>query len=597
MTFDLLPAQPEGLFAVFQAQGDALAGIDRQHVMRGDILVAEGSAPDALYLVISGRFQVTRGGIDLAEIGVGSPIAEISFFTGQARTATVTAARDSVVARISAEDYARLAVAHPDLPKEIARFLALRLASTSARVRPEPAPPLARTVALIPAGEAPLDPAFAKSLGEALRDMAPTRIVTRDEAQEALGQDLDSPQATTWFNALETGGSLVLFIADQGDPDWSRRALRQADQVITQGVAGPVPPLSEVERFAASVLPDAHRRLVLIHPEQRGWVSGTEHWLDARPVFMHHHVAAEEDIRRIARFLTGQARGFVAGGGGALGAMHTGVYAGLRQAGVTFDIFGGTSVGSAMAGAFAMGLDGDEIARRTGEIFVKGKALAKLTFPRYSLLDHTHFDRHLRAHYTEGLIENLWYPFFAVATDLSNNALHLIRRGPLWEAIRASSAIPGALPPFYDDEGRMLADGGSMDNVPYRTMRQLKAGPNVVVNFGRSEARQYDVDYPALPGRRTLVRRMLLPFLGKPPRAPGPFPVLMRSLMARQASVPHDLGPEDWYIRPPLPKGVGFMDWSSHKKLYQAGKETVAQELAAPAEPGSALALFQAMRR
>ncbi|MBF9061299.1 cyclic nucleotide-binding domain-containing protein, partial [Rhodobacterales bacterium HKCCSP123] len=126
---------PQGLFAVLK--GPALARLTQLPVRRGEVLVAEGSAADALYLVDTGRFHVSRGGVELAEIGAGSVIGEISFFTGKPRTADVIASRDSVVLRIGRDDYDALCADVPDLARSISAELAERLASTSARVAPD----------------------------------------------------------------------------------------------------------------------------------------------------------------------------------------------------------------------------------------------------------------------------------------------------------------------------------------------------------------------------------------------------------------------------------------------------------------------------
>lgn len=571
----------DGLFSIFDRLGPALDDIARISLNRGETLIEQGSAAGEMFLVQTGRLQVLRDGAELAEIGPGQVVGEIAFFTGEARTADVIAARDSVVLKLTRAEYDALCTAHPDLPQSIARDLARRLAETSAKVTAKPAPPLARTVTLLPVGTEGLDPTFVTALTDALSRLTTTRTITRDHAARALDADPKGAAAATWFNAQERAGGIVAYVADPDDTEWSEQVLRQADQVLLIGHAGAVPALSKLESFALSLLPESHRRLVLIHPERSAWVSGTEDWLDSRPVFMHHHttlgadMGADDDIDRIARFLTGRAVGLVAAGGGALGALHTGIYEGLRRRGVTFDIFGGTSVGSAMAGAFAMGLTGDDINAQTGEMFVTHKALARLTVPKYGLLDHTHFDHYLRKHYTEGLVENLWVPYFALATDLSENAQRVIRRGPLWQAIRASAAIPAALPPFYDAEGSMLVDGGSMDNLPYRVMHRLKSGPNVVISFQRDGRQSFRVAYDKLPGRGPLLRRTLFRFGKRPPRAPGMVSVLMRSLLARQAGDALDLEADDWLIRPPVPKGTGFMDWKSHAKLYSVGLDTV----------------------
>jgi Predicted esterase of the alpha-beta hydrolase superfamily len=52
------------------------------------------------------------------------------------------------------------------------------------------------------------------------------------------------------------------------------------------------------------------------------------------------------------------------------------------------------------------------------------------------------------------------------------HCLELIQSGLVWQAVRASSAIPGLLPPFYTKGGTMLVDGCLIDNVPLEPMHQ-----------------------------------------------------------------------------------------------------------------------------
>ncbi len=123
------------------------------------------------------------------------------------------------------------------------------------------------------------------------------------------------------------------------------------------------------------------------------------------------------------------------------------------------------------------------------------------------MLDHKAFDAALADQYGHNCrIEDCWRPFAAVATNLSTHSLELIRTGLLWQAVRASSAIPGLLPPFYTRDGVMLVDGSLVDNVPLAPMHQMKSGPNLVVHFGEPATEMFDVDYAALPGRFELLR-------------------------------------------------------------------------------------------
>ena len=332
--------------------------------------------------------------------------------------------------------------------------------------------------------------------------------------------------------------------------------------------------LTEIEAFACEVHPVSARRLVRIHDRRRGEVSGTAAWLARLPSFMHHHVALEDqvDIESLVRFLSGRAIGFVAAGGGSLGTAHVGIYQAFRERGAVFDIFVGTSVGSAMAAGFAKNLEAEHLERGTHEIFVRSRSLRRPTWPRYSLLDHKAFDRALAEQYgADCRIEDCWRPFAAVATNLSTHNLELIRTGLLWQAVRASSAIPGLLPPFYTPEGAMLVDGCLIDNVPLAPMHQLKSGPNLVVHFGEPAAEMFDVDYAALPGRFELIAAMLTPFRKKLlPAAPSAVNVLWRSLVAHQRYDTLPAGPFDAVMRPPVPDGIDVTDFDLHTEIFDA---------------------------
>ena len=129
-------------------------------------------------------------------------------------------------------------------------------------------------------------------------------------------------------------------------------------------------------------------------------------------------------------------------------------------------MMGGTSGGAAMAAAFAMGTAPDDVDRATHDIFVTNKAMRRYTWPRYSLLDHKHFDDQLVRYYRGVDIEDLWIPYFAVSTNLTSHDLHRHRHGDLWAAVRASGSMPVLLPPYYTADGHMLVDGAILDNVP-----------------------------------------------------------------------------------------------------------------------------------
>jgi NTE family protein len=228
-----------------------------------------------------------------------------------------------------------------------------------------------------------------------------------------------------------------------------------------------------------------------------------------------------------------------------------------------------------------MGNSPEDVDRATGSMFVANKAMRRYTWPRYSLLDHVHFDRQLAVHYAGIDIEDLWIPYFAVSTNLSSYDLHRHRRGDLWAAVRASGAIPVLLPPYYTVDGHMLVDGAILDNVPIRVMHELKSGPNVVISFEVPELKQFKVDYGALPGRSALLKSMLSPYRRRAlPKAPGVGTVLMRSLMANRQDFERRLRAEDLLLVPPFPADMGILDWHRHTELMTASYYWAMAELA-----------------
>ena len=116
----------------------------------------------------------------------------------------------------------------------------------------------------------------------------------------------------------------------------------------------------------------------------------------------------------------------------------------------------------------------------------------------------------------------------------------------------------------------MLVDGCLLDNVPIRTMHELKSGPNVVVSFHIPELERFDVDYSKLPSRAELIGMSINPMTrGKLPAAPGLTTVLMRSLMAGRDDFNRQLKPDDVLFVPPIPPNMGILDWHRHAELVR----------------------------
>ena len=568
------------------------AQVDLVTIDGGEVLVRAGDPSDTLFLVVSGRFLVTVPGQrrPIAEIGTGNSIGEIGFFSGFARTATVTAARDSLLLKLTRKDFDALCDHAPEVWPKIVAMLARRLVRIATR-DPEFKRSRERTIALCHAGEEPIDGKFLAELRQAFESEYRCRFLTSETMrQEFPDLEASDPQRVTrWLNDEEVKYDYLVFVADPELNNWSRLVIRHADTVLRiachagEETGRPRAP-NPLETFAEKVHETDAQRLVLLH-RHAGEIKGTRFWLEDRAVRMHHHVRAgsRSDYDRLLRFLSRRALGLVACGGGAYCAAHIGMFQAFNEAGLEFDIMGGTSGGAAMLGAYARGIEPDELERRTHDIFITNGAMRRATWPRYSFLDHKVFDACLARHYGTTRIEDLSIPYFAMSTNLSDSRMHCLREGELWRGIRASSAIPGLLPPVYTQDGQVLVDGSLLDNVPLKQMRDLKSGPNVVINFDPPEIKVPGLEYDELPSRGELFRSMLFPFFREPPpKAPGPGSILTRSLAVKRQDFRQFLTETDLLFVPPLPENMSILDWRRHAELrgqaYEYGCKVIAQQ-------------------
>lgn len=568
-----------------------------QNLLRGEVLFRQGMASYSIYVVMSGRFEVwIEGQADpITEIGVGESIGEIGFFARIPRTATILAIRDSVVIELDRASFDEAVRRVPAIHETLLRTLAQRLSFSNSRLAVEHRAVAARTVVVIAGGKKPIPQIFHDRLNSVVGEDGKGRLVTNNDVSRHLrDRPLDDPKVTNWLNSIEQEYELIAYIADDALTDWTRKAIRQADQVLIVVVGGEPMSPNEVELFAFASHPIARRRLVRLHNRRSGCVSGTAGWLDQREVGMHHHVSIEDerDFYSLHRFLTGGAAGYVAAGGGGFGPAHIGVFRAFAERGVTFDILGGTSIGAAVLGGFSLLLSAEEVSRHIHDVFVTERSFGRVTLPRYAVLDHVPFERALERQFKGACIEDAWRPYFAVATviDGAREDPYLLRRGPFWKAVRASGSLPALLPPVLTGDGRLLVDGAVTENIPLRSMKALKAGPNLVVHFGeRTLEHRVMADSINIPGRWRLVRQMLTPSGRRNlPDVPDPVSVLQRCLAMHQTLASLPVGPLDLVLTIPPTAGAKFMNFDRHQEVSAAAYEWCSRhidELAAMGNP------------
>jgi NTE family protein len=178
----------------------------------------------------------------------------------------------------------------------------------------------------------------------------------------------------------------------------------------------------------------------------------------------------------------------VLGAGGARGLAHIGVIEVLEAAGFKIVASAGTSMGALVAGMHAAGKlaeyrDWTQALQRTDIL-----RLLDFAFGHPGLIKGDRVIGVLRELVGDRLIEELPVRFTAVATDLAAQREVWINRGSLFDAIRASIAIPMIFTPHYVN-GRELVDGGLLAPVPIAATRQTLADLVVAVDVNARNAR------------------------------------------------------------------------------------------------------------
>ena len=167
--------------------------------------------------------------------------------------------------------------------------------------------------------------------------------------------------------------------------------------------------------------------------------------------------------------------GVALGSGGARGLAHVGVLSRLRELGVPIHCVAGTSIGSIVGTVYATGrLDTlHELAtqldwRHAARLFLE------VNLPRSGLLSGKNIMSLLKDIIPARQFSDLPLPLRIVATDLLCEKEVVFSSGNLFDAIRASIAIPGIFtPPRL--RGRNLIDGGLVNPLPFSAFRSIGA--------------------------------------------------------------------------------------------------------------------------
>lgn len=207
--------------------------------------------------------------------------------------------------------------------------------------------------------------------------------------------------------------------------------------------------------------------------------------------------------------------GLALGGGGARGIAHISVLRMIEQLRIPIDCIAGTSMGALVGGLYASGMSVDEMEALVVSTNWKRLFDDSLDRPERSYRRKQDDRDHLTTlgvgikgsglRLSPGLLQgerilamferstlpvsaisdfdHLPIPYRAVATDLNTGQAVVLGRGSLAMAMRASMSLPGVFQPAEVD-GRVLLDGGLVDQVPIDVVRAMGADIVIAVDVG-----------------------------------------------------------------------------------------------------------------
>jgi len=528
-------------------------------VRAGEFLFREGDPARSVFVVRCGRLEVVSGGPAPVVIRVlkrGAVVGELALLGEGARSASVYARRDSELIELGRERFEWLIRTVPEFAVALTRSIGRQLAVSRTAAAPAAVPRTLGVVALDPRAPAA---EVCDLLARALREHGDVACLRR---QDEVAPD----DRAAVLDRLERDHEIVLLAGGDGgsEDEWSAFCRDEADVVVAvssgrldAGWLKRSAALRDCELLVVGAgVPD--RVFELVAPRDTHVIGAGAQLASA--------------VEALARRLTGRAVGLVLSGGGARAFAHLGVLDELHAAGVRIDRLGGASMGALVASFVAAGDDPDELHAHFKHFFVDRNPTNDYGLPAFSLIRGRKTRGMLEERFADVRIEGLPRRFYCVSCDLVGRSIVVHRTGLLRDALYASLAIPGIYPPLRDGAGRLLVDGGVLDNLPVETMARAAEGPIIAVDVGQPRG-------AALPGRPRRLGLLGRALAGTDVQLPRIGETLLRTLTLGSAdTVAGALRHADLVIAPRV-EGVGMLDWKSLDRVREIGRSAAREAL------------------
>lgn len=559
----------------------------------GEQLFAQKDVGDSLYFVISGRLQAqitTEEGTQkvIGEIMRGETVGEMAIFTGEPRSATIVAIRDSVLVKLSKEVFEQVILDYPAVSMNVTKLIISRLKNSQGGRKSVKKPV---NICLLALHESISLPNFSHDLYQALTAKGTVYLASSTAVDEFHGIEGFSQtnkndrkayhELSQWLDNQESKHEYMLYVTDSENTEWTQRCIRQADEIfLIADAAQPSVLVSHEQsintRSATTGVPQV---LVLLHPSDTVSPRHTREWLSLRPnVKSHYHLrrGSSQDMKRLARIISATAIGFVVAGGGAKGFAHIGVMRALEEFDIPIDFVGGTSVGAMVAAAVSFGEPSETVQRimKKGAMFNPTKDYNWLPFISLirgkrikQMIDDT-IEAFVGVRQID--IEDTWRTLFVVSSNYTQAREEIHTRGSMSKYLLASTAIPGVFPPIIDGDD-LLVDGGTFNNFPADVMSRANVGKVIGVDLARDQ--NYRLDLEEIPSPKQLLQDRFRPKKQRKYRLPSLTSLLLNATLLYSAARRNEaISYSDLYFNPDVSR-FGIVSWAAFDTIVEKGYE------------------------
>jgi len=537
------------------------------HARAGEWIMRDGDSADSVFIVVSGRLEVIDEGPPERLIRIlrrGDVLGELALLRHDTRSASVMARRDSELLELGRAAFEALIQEAPSFALGLTRSMGAQLAASRAPIVAATPP---QTIAVVGLDAAAPAAVLADMLVDAL-------------ASHGSVASLAAGELSTIDQAERDNDRVVLRGGVEPGDEWTALCVGEADLVVAVSTGAPDAAWMQVATalhgcelvvFGSAV---ASETLEELHPREVQVVADP--------------ARRREAVEATARRLAGRSLGIVFSGGGARALAHLGALEELTAAGLRFDRVAGVSFGSFVGAATAAGFTIESIYESFERGVVATNPSNDFAIPAYSLIRGAKTRRLLYETFGELRIEELPLRFFCLSCDLIAREAVLHRTGRVVDALYSSAAIPGVFPPVATRDGRLLVDGGVLDNLPVATMARRGEGPVIAVDVSGRVGQFRRRERPGIARLRRPIRRALT---GSDAEIPRLGETIMRTVTVGSIDTVAAAHLHADLVIAPRIEGIGLLDWKALLRVVELGRRAAREALAAEPDLASRLAI------